>query len=259
MTSTKASRHNVNSYHQSHYKLPANISRKKALLYLKFYIGRKQIGIFLNIIRERLDDNFLLFHGFKLLHQYVIKGLRQKQKTVQYGALPIIKKVLKMHCIDTSSNEKNNELRRILCALITSMGKEYGKDMIAHGIFEDLVEILKIFIEYYSQFNKKLCGTKQVENFYINIIRSISSILNIHGNHHVNDNNNNIHTQNLNEAKPLHVMLDFIKQQKEVDVNSKLTEEILLKYLKIGSELFQKHVRCVESTYVCVRCLCVYI
>ena len=114
-------------------------------------------------------------------------------------------------------------------------------------------------IEYYSQFNKKLCGTKQVENFYINIIRSISSILNIHGNHHVNDNNNNIHTQNLNEAKPLHVMLDFIKRQKEVDVNSKLTEEILLKYLKIGSELFQKHVRCVESTYVCVRCLCVYI
>ena len=89
-----------------------------------------QIGIFLNIMRERIYDDYALLYGFKLLHQYVIKGQRQKKKTIQYGALPFIKKVLKMHCIDKKN--KNNELRRILCTIIMSVGKEYGKDI--HGL-----------------------------------------------------------------------------------------------------------------------------
>jgi len=254
LASTKASRQNVDEYHQSHFKLHEKLSRKKVMLYLKFYISRKQIGIFLNIMRERIYDDYALLYGFKLLHQYVIKGQRQKKKTIQYGALPFIKKVLKMHCIDKKN--KNNELRRILCTIIISVGKEYGKDMIAYGILEDIIHILKSFVEYY-QVNRKVSKTTRVENYYINIIRSISSILNLH------DNSGNIagaQTQSLNDAKPLNTMLNFIKQQEVVEVGSTvLIETLLLKCLKDGSILFQKNIRCIESTYVCMKYLCVYL
>ena len=151
-------------------------------------------------MRERIYDDYVLLYGFKLLHQYVIKGQRQKEKTIQYGALPFIKKVLKIHCIDKKN--KNNELRRILCSIITSVGKEYGKDMIAYGILEDIINTLKSFIEYY-QVNRKLSKATRVENYYINIIRSISSILNLHGN---SGYISSVHTQNLNEVKPLSTM-----------------------------------------------------
>ena len=67
-------------------------------------------------------------------------------------------------------------------------------------------------------------------------------------------------SNSLNDAKPLNTMLNFIKQQEGVEGGSTvLIETLLLKCLKDGSILFQKSIRCIESTYVCMKYLCVYL
>ena len=147
LTSTKAKRLDIEEYPQSHYKLPKNTPRKKVMLYLKFYIKRKQLGIFLNILRENLYDQRMLTLGFKMLHEYVVKGEHEKRKTVQYGIFSTLKMVLKIHCVNKI--DESCGLRYIVCAIITSLGKSYAKDMIATGVFDGIVNVFKSFVEYY--------------------------------------------------------------------------------------------------------------
>ena len=246
LTSTKAKRLDIEEYPQSHYKLPKNTPRKKIMLYLKFYIKRKQLGVFLNILRENLYDKRILTLGFKMLHEYVVKGEHEKRKTVQYGIFMTLKMVLKIHCVKDIA--QSCDLRYIVCAIITSLGKSYAKDMIATGVFDGIVNVFKCFVEYY-QANAKLCKNKQTEHFYNNILRSISSILSIGS-----------VSSNYAYRKPLDEMLSFIGEPEERSEGPcESSEELLVVQLKQGCELFKQHLCCVESTYICLKHLKMYL
>ena len=246
LTSTKAKRLDIEEYPQSHYTLPKNTPRKKIMLYLKFYIKRKQLGVFLNILRENLYDKRILTLGFKMLHEYIVKGEHEKRKTVQYGIFMTLQMVLKIHCVKDIA--QSCDLRYIVCAIITSLGKSYAKDMIATGVFDGIVNVFKCFVEYY-QANAKLCKNKQTEHFYNNILRSISSILSIGS-----------VSSNYAYRKPLDEMLSFIGEPEERSEGAcESSEELLLVQLKQGCELFKQHLSCVESTYICLKHLKMYL
>ena len=202
LTSTKAKRLDIEEYPQSHYKLPKNTPRKKIMLYLKFYIKRKQLGVFLNILRENLYDKRILTLGFKMLHEYVVKGEHEKRKTVQYGIFMTLKMVLKIHCVKDIAQSCDPAIHCLRNYHV--LGKSYAKDMIATGVFDGIVNVFKCFVEYY-QANAKLCKNKQTEHFYNNILRSISSILSIGS-----------VSSNYAYRKPLDEMLASSENQKNV-------------------------------------------
>ena len=123
--------------------------------------------------------------------------MKTKNGSIWYLTLQM---VLKIHCVKDVA--QSCDLRYIVCAIITSLGKSYAKDMIATGVFDGIVNVFKNFVEYY-QANTN-CAKTSRQHLYNNILRSISSILSIHS-----------ESSNYASRKPLDEMLAFIRETQE--------------------------------------------